>query len=217
MKKKEVAVKLFRHLCEHDWHGYSQYGRWGDGEGTCDVVIDGVTYKLEQGDRDCSSAVISAFEAAGINCGGATYTGNMRSCMIATGNFVWRPMSYIAQAGDVYLNEINHTAMCMSAVPDMLGEFSISETGGIHGATGDQTGRESYIHEYYDYPWDGILQCVNEEVVGFTDTERIYVVKPGDSLYRIAITHNTCWYKIANDNGLANPDLIYPGQKLIIK
>ena len=72
MKKREVTVELFKHLINHDWHGYSQVSRWGDGEGTCPVVINGKTYQLEQGDRDCSSAIISAFEAAGISCGGAT-------------------------------------------------------------------------------------------------------------------------------------------------
>ena len=165
MLKREVAVELMKHLVNHDWHGYSQYSRWGDGEGTCDIAIAGKVYHLEQGDRDCSSAIISAFEAAGISCGGATYTGNMRSCMVGTGNFVWHPMSsgYIAKPGDVYLNEVYHTAMCTSAVPDLLVEFCISETGGIDGAEGDQTGYESYEHAYYDRPWDGILECVNTE------------------------------------------------------
>ena len=70
---------------------------------------------------------------------------------------------YIAKPGDVYLNEVYHTAMCTSAVPDLLAEFCISETGGIDGAEGDQTGYESYEHAYYDRPWDGILECVNTE------------------------------------------------------
>ena len=73
---------------------------------------------------------------------------------------------YIAQAWDVYLNEANHTAMCTSAVPDMLAEFSVSETGGIDGVEGDQTGYESYIHSYYDYPWDGILECICTDTDG---------------------------------------------------
>ena len=165
MLKKQVAVELMKHLVTHDWHGYSQVSRWGDGEGTCDIDIGGKVYQLEQGDRDCSSGVISAYEAAGISCGGATYTGNMRSCMCATGNFKWHPMSsgYVAQAGDIYLNEACHTAMCLSAVPDMLMEFAISETGGIDGAEGDQTGHESHIRAYYDYPWHGILECINRE------------------------------------------------------
>ncbi len=165
MLKKQVAVELMKHLVNHNWHGYSQYSRWGDGEGTCDVVVDGKTYKVKRGDRDCSSAIISAYEAAGISCGGATYTGNMRACMCAAGNFRWHPMSsgYIAQAGDIYLNEACHTAMCLSAQPDLLMEFSISETGGIDGAEGDQTGWESHTCAYYNYPWDGILECINTE------------------------------------------------------
>lgn len=165
MLKKQVAVELTKHLVTHKWHGYSQVSRWGDGEGVCNVTVDGKTYQVNQGDRDCSSAIISAFEAAGISCGGATYTGNMRQCMCATGNFRWHEMTegYIAGPADVYLNEANHTAMCLTSVPNELMEFSISETGGIDGAEGDQTGRESLIRAYYDYPWDGILECINTE------------------------------------------------------
>ena len=165
MLKREVAVELMKHLVTHDWHGYSQVSRWGDGEGVCNVEVGGKAYQVEQGDRDCSAGVISAFEAAGISCGGATYTGNMRKCMTASGNFRWHPMSsgYIAQSSDVYLKEGSHTAMCASAVPDMLMEFSVSETGGIDGKEGDQTGRESRLRPYYNYPWDGILECINTE------------------------------------------------------
>ena len=74
MKKKQIAVKIMKHLVDHNYHGYSQVSRWGDREGKCSIKIDGKTYKVEQGDRDCSSAIISAYEAAGISCGGATYT-----------------------------------------------------------------------------------------------------------------------------------------------
>lgn len=193
MKKKEVAIDLFRHLIEHDWHGYSQVSRWGDGEGTCPVTINGKTYYLEQGDRDCSSAIISVFEAAGISCGGATYTGNMRACMTGTGNFRWHPMSsgYVAKPGDVYLNEACHTAMCTSAVPDLLGEFSISETGGIDGAEGDQTGWESHECVYYNYPWDGILECINNEEDGTTSSTTNNTKKKGE-------TTMVCFYRITD-------------------
>lgn len=163
----EVAATLMEHLCTHDWHGYTQGGgRWGDGEGVCTATVDGVSYCVEQGDRDCSSAVIDCWRQAlywtdyrGV-LANATYTGNMRSVFTASGLFEWHPMGdgYIAQRGDVYLNEISHTAMCTSAVPDMLAEFSINEFGGIVGGqVGDQTGRESHVRSYYDFPWDGIL------------------------------------------------------------
>lgn len=173
--KKEVAALIMRHLCTHDAHGYTQDMTGRQGTGTEEIDIYGVKYTIKSGDRDCSSAVISAYEAAGISCGGATYTGNMRKCMVKSGNFVWRSMKFIAQMGDSYLNEKNHTAMCLSAEPDVLMEFSINEKGtALGGKIGDQkqTGEydekyghgESHLALYYDYPWNGILQCVNEEI-----------------------------------------------------
>ena len=158
----EVAVRIMQHLVSHDGdsgHGYTQgSNRWGNGIRET-LVVDGKAYSFAGGDRDCSSAVISAYEAAGVDCGGATYTGNMRRCMCSTGNFAWEPMSYVAQPGDVYLNERDHTAMCKTAVPDVLMQFSINENGGIVGGReGDQTGQESNTRPYYDYPWDGILR-----------------------------------------------------------
>lgn len=161
----ETAAQIMEHLCNHDWHGYTQGNRWGDG-GTETVTVDGKGYTIATGDRDCSSAIISAYKAALIGTehegalDGATYTGNMRSVFTRSGLFDWQPMSYIAQRGDVYLNERDHTAMCTSAVPDVLAEFSISENGTIYGNVGDQTGHESSIHGYYDYPWNGILRWI---------------------------------------------------------
>lgn len=171
----EVAARLHAHLCEHGWHGYTQgAGRWGDGEGACTLDVDGATYSVEQGDRDCSSSVIDCWRQALKGTpyegalDGATYTGDMRRVFVGSGLFAWRPMGdgYIAQRGDVYLNERDHTAMCQSAEPDMLSEFCINEFGGITGGqVGDQTGAESRIRPYYDYPWDGVL-AYNHEADG---------------------------------------------------
>lgn len=173
--KKEVAALIMRHLCTHDKHGYTQDMQGRQGTGTETIDIYGVPYTVKGGDRDCSSAVISAYEAAGISCGGATYTGNMKNCMVGTGNFAWRPMEFVAQMGDTYLNEKCHTAMCLSAEPDVLMEFSGNEKGtALGGKLGDQKqkgeydetyGRgESHLKLYYNYPWDGILQCVNDSI-----------------------------------------------------
>ena len=180
MLKKLIAVELMKHLVTCNSHGYSQISRWGDGSGKCNVQTGAGVYQVERGDRDCSSAIISAYEAAGISCGGATYTGNMRQLMCGTGNFRWHPMSsgYIAQAGDVYLNEANHTAMCLSAEPDLLMEFSISENNSVDGKEGDQTGNESHIRAYYDYTWDGILECINNETAGGKVGNAVETIKP---------------------------------------
>lgn len=47
--------------------------------------------------------------------------------------------------------------------------------------------------------------------------EKTYTVVSGDTLYGIAIKHNTTIAKLVSDNNIKNPNLIYPGQKIIIK
>lgn len=168
-----IAVRLMEHLCEHDWHGYtmSNPGRNGDGEGVCPVIVDGRTYNLQQGDRDCSSSTCECWKMAlagtpfegKLNAAQSTH--NMRKVFTGSGLFEWKPMSFVAQPGDLYIKEGSHVAMCVSAVPDMLAEFSLNEKGGAYGGkVGDQTGRESRIGKFYDYPWDGILHYVGGDV-----------------------------------------------------
>ena len=83
----------------------------------------------------------------------------MESVFVGSGLFERKPMSFNAQPGDIYLDASSHTAMCIQndGSADLLGEFSISETGGIDGEPGDQTGRESSIHGYVSGSWDFIL------------------------------------------------------------
>lgn len=182
--KSEVAAQLMTHLVEHWYHGYSQSIRWGDGEGYCYVTIGGKTYALAQGDRDCSSAVINAYEVAGIpvKTNGATYTGNMKDVFVRCG-FKWHPMrngactdGYKPKRGDVALNIVHHTAMFKN--PDTLMQFSISETGGVTGADGDQLQNgeydssargESNTRSFYDYPWDGVLEAPEVYTDGTTN------------------------------------------------
>lgn len=79
--------------------------------------------------------------------------------LVGSGLFSWKPMPFNASRGDIYLDEENHTAMCIrnDGTAVLLGEFSISETGGIDGEPGDQAGRESWINDYYSGHWDGML------------------------------------------------------------
>ena len=69
MKSKiEAATTWMENLAADNSHGYSQANRWGP-------------------DYDCSSAVITAWQQAGVPVKdkGATYTGNMRSAFLACG------------------------------------------------------------------------------------------------------------------------------------
>lgn len=168
--RANIAATNMEHLCNCSLHGYSQSERWGDAsKGICYVECEGHTSTFYAGDRDCSSAVIDCWQEALIGTSyegtlaGATYTGNMKDVFVNSGLFEWHDMSFTATRGDIYLNIRDHTAMCLDAGwegyydYDCLGEFSISETGGIYGQWGDQTGGESSIHGYYNGSWDGIL------------------------------------------------------------
>lgn len=168
--QREAFAQVMEHLVTHDGgagHGYSQYNRMGDGTTETIKLSDGTTVTIAGGDRDCSSAVITALRAVGINTFGATYTGNMREQLLKTGLFGWRKMGVkSAQRGDIYLNEKRHTAVCISPYGsmrgDLLAQFSISEKGTITGTKGDQNGRESNIKAYYSYPWDGTLYWLSD-------------------------------------------------------
>ena len=162
----ERAAQIQEHLCTCPSHGYSQYSRWGDGGSETVTLSDGSKVTIATGDRDCSSSVIDAWERAlPGSTGGATYTGNMRRGFTESGCFEWHPWGdgYQPKRGDVALNETRHTEMYLGN--GKMGGFSISETGGIDGAEGDQTGRESRIKDVYVYAhgWDGVLAYVGPE------------------------------------------------------
>lgn len=168
--QREAFAQVMEHLVSHDGgggHGYSQANRMGDGTTETICLSDGTTVTIAGDDRDCSSAVVTALRAVGVNTFGASYTGNMREQLLKTGLFGWRKMGVkSAQRGDIYLNEKCHTAVCVSpygsARGDLLAQFSISEKGTVTGTKGDQTGRESNIKAYYSYPWDGTLYWLGD-------------------------------------------------------
>lgn len=156
----KIAADFHADMCNHPGFGYSWAERWG-GPNVTTFESEGHRAVFNVGDYDCSSSVITAWSKALEGTpyegalDGATYTGNMRSVFVGSGLFDWVDVSE-AEPGDLYLNEANHVAMCQPG--GMLSEFSSSETGGIYGERGDQTGWESHITDYYWYPWDGCLK-----------------------------------------------------------
>lgn len=52
---------------------------------------------------------------------------------------------------------------------------------------------------------------------GGGSSQKVYIVKSGDTLSSIAAKFGTTYQKIARDNNISNPNIIYPGQKLVIK
>ncbi len=151
MTKAEKAIQQMEEWAADDRHGYDQANRWGQ-------------------DYDCSSAVISAWEAAGVpvKTNGATYTGNMRGVFLRCGfedvtGSINLSTGAGLQRGDVLLNVRHHTAMYCGG--GMEGEGAINELGtATGGQPGDQTGREFLVRTYRNYPWDCVLRYTAEGV-----------------------------------------------------
>ena len=145
MSKSEKAISQMEAWAADDSHGYDQANRWGP-------------------DYDCSSAVISAWELAGVpvKTNGATYTGNMRGIFLRCGfedvtASVDLSTGTGLRRGDVLLNIRHHTAMYCGDGQEV--EASINENGTTTGGqTGDQTGREFLVRPYRNYPWDCVLR-----------------------------------------------------------
>ena len=146
---KERATSQMEAWAADNSHGYDQANRWGP-------------------DYDCSSAVISAWELAGVpvKTNGATYTGNMRGVFLRCGfedvtAGVDLATGLGLQRGDVLLNIRHHTAIYCGNGMEV--EASINENGGVTGGQpGDQTGREFLVRPYRNYPWDCVLRYTGE-------------------------------------------------------
>ena len=150
MGKIEKATQWMINLANDPKHGYDQDNRWGP-------------------DYDCSSAVISAWQAAGVpvKSKGASYTGNMKSVFISCGFKDVRSSINLSNGsglkrGDVLLNTVTHTAMYIGN--GQIVHASINENGTTTGGKiGDQTGKEICIRGYYNKNWDCVLRYMNDD------------------------------------------------------
>lgn len=124
-------------------------------------------------DYDCSSLVATALYNAGFPVNPTSWTGNLeeqlRKCGFDDCSNPWK-------AGDIHLSTLNHVNMSINE--SQIAEATINEKGTVSGGkTGDQTGNEIRIANYYEYSngWDVHLRYrgKNDEV-SVNDT--IYVV-----------------------------------------
>lgn len=160
MTKTEKAIRQMETWAKDASHGYDQDYRWG-----------------EKGDYDCSSAVIQAWQNAGVpvKSGGATYTGDMKNVFLKNGFVDVTSKVNVATGsgllrGDVLLNEAHHVAMYCGNGKEV--EASINEKGTAHGGKpGDQTGKEFLIRSYRNYPWNCVLRY-RGNIFSASDTEK---------------------------------------------
>lgn len=83
----------------------------------------------------------------------------------------------------------------------------------IRGEWGNGSDRRDRLSKA-GYDPDAIQAVVNEKMGA--SANRTYTVKSGDTLSGIAAAYGTSWQHLADINGIANPNLIYPGQVLTV-
>jgi len=195
-----VQACIHADMCEDDANGYSWDPRHGeDGPSVKTVWVDGLPYYYDPGSMDCSSSVIIATNEALRYTKykdallGANTTHDMRRVFVESGLYeVWDTQSTSAVRGDIYLKDDEHTAMCQDGGSDgvygydCLSEFSGSENGDVYNnQTGDQTGYEAWIHDYYDDNWYCTLHYN-----GAADCD--YVVEDGEDEDEGGKRHEVC-------------------------
>lgn len=161
----ERAAQIAVQIANDDRHGYSQANRYG--------TLDG-------GDFDCSSLVIYCYDRALMEFGiapipktaGASYTGNMLAGFTRCGFKSFRDDHGAGlRVGDVLLNEQKHTAIVCSLNP-----VKVVNAGGDRGypQSGDQTGTEIRVQNYWSFPWDWVLRYEpNTKVDNVTESNTV--------------------------------------------
>ena len=135
------AVQFMIYTANDDTHGYDQTHR------------NGPNY-------DCSSLVGTALHEAGFDVSPYSWTGNLEAQLRAAG-FVDCKAPWLA--GDIHLNTQNHVVMSINNT--QIVQASINEKGTVTGGqTGDQTGNEICIRDYYEYSggWDVHLRYAGQ-------------------------------------------------------
>jgi len=168
----EKAITWMINTADDDRYGYDQAYRWGE------LSPNKIYFPTGAGTRwdyDCSSAVITAWEKAGVKVksAGATYTGNMYSIFINQGfqnvtSSITLSNGSGLKRGDVLLNAGSHTAMVVNnnaTGSNGVVHSSINELGTATGGNpGDQTTKEFCKRTYYNYPWTYVLRYPDPEV-----------------------------------------------------
>ena len=85
----------------------------------------------------------------------------------------------------------------------------------INGAWGNGEDRKKRLTDAgYNYT---VVQAIVNKKMADRNQSVYYVVKRGDTLSAIASKYGTTYQQLAKINGIANPNKIYPGQKIRVK
>lgn len=172
LTRAEAAAQVCEHIINHNAHGYSQPNRAGDGTNETITLSSGEKATIHGGDYDCSELMRQCYAAVGVLPASywASYmwTGNEHEMLTSHGfKQVTVAEASKMKRGDV-LWRSGHTEMYLGN--SKQGGARGSETGGINGRTGDQTGFEIASSAYTPSRWTRAYRYVgpekNEQVPG---------------------------------------------------
>lgn len=129
MPSIETSVKWAEGIASDDTHGYSQTHR-------------------NDPDYDCSSLAGTALHNGGFAVSPYSTTRNLESQLVKCG---FKKCSKPWKRGDIHLAPGHHVTISTDSTH--IVHASQSETGGIDGKSGDQTGKEICVRSYYDLPY----------------------------------------------------------------
>lgn len=173
----EKAISWMEKTAKDPKHGYDQIYRWG-----------------QKGDYDCSAAVITAWDKAGVDLkdDGATYTGNLVQALLKNDfkevtSKVNTKTGEGLKRGDILFAKGHHVAMYCGNGKEV--EASINEKGkATGGKPGDQTGREFLIRTYRNYPWTNVYRYGKDDSITATVKPAVKSIKIETSIrpdYRV--------------------------------
>ena len=147
----------------------------------------------------------------------ALYTGSPTECItqIKNGGYATSPV-YIKTIMSIIdsnnLRQYDKASFVENSVNNLPNIEQLAQDV-INGKYGNGEERKKSLGDLYPE----VQKRVNEILRGNNEKQEIYIVKKGDCLCNIAKKFKTTVNKIATDNGITNIDLIYVGQKLVIK
>lgn len=118
-----------------------------------------------------------------------------------------------ADAWGKYVGAASVTAPAPAPAPARKSDEQIADEV-IAGQWGDGDDRRNRLSQA-GYDPDAVQAIVNAKL-GASSQGQTYTVQSGDTLSGIASAYGTSWQRLADINGLGNPDMIYPGQVLTI-
>ena len=232
---EKIAIAM-EQACANDKIGYDQHQRttlYAQAKAN-NWDLSKITTACE---CDCSSLVAVCVNAAGISVSKDIYTGNELSALKATGKFdVYTSIQYITKdsylkRGDILLGD-GHTAIVLSngvnvdikptntstsTTPTSTSEVYVVKRGDtLSGIAAKYGTTYQVLAKYNNISNPSVIRVGQSIRIPCANTEKIYIVKSGDTLSEIAEKYNTTYQELAKYNNISNPSLINVGQKIRI-